>query len=184
MVDASDLDINFEPDLTASTSYFPLFRTAYDGFADDISLINSLQCPEPTLAQQQFADECDINTIVNKFLKTGELTADVHLPKYGDFTGISDYQSALNAVIAADEAFLDLPANIRAEFGNDPQMLLEFLADSKNAERAAELGLIDWKEVLSPASSERSIAGAEEVVGKSDDSAPVAPSKKGGKGGV
>lgn len=46
-------------------------------------------------------------------------------PKFGDFLGVSDYQTALNQVIEAEEAFDALPAKVRARFDNQPVDFLE-----------------------------------------------------------
>lgn len=96
-----------------------------------------------SMTQQQFAEEVDINTIVRRFGLTGQLPENVRVPEYGDFTGISDYQSALNAVIAADEMFMAMPADVRAKFDNDPQKMLVFLGDDKNRDEAVKLGLVN-----------------------------------------
>lgn len=91
--------------------------------------------------QQHFAAECDINTIVERFGLTGQLPEVVKLPMSGDFTGVTDFQSALNAVIEARESFMELPADVRARFSNDPQRLLEFVADPKSRDEGIKLGL-------------------------------------------
>lgn len=121
----------------------PFVRTPYNYDMEAASLESGLACPEPTLAQQQFKEECDINTIVKNFGLTGQLPENVRMPVSGDFTdAVTDYQSALNMVIEADAAFMKLPADVRAEFQNDPQKLLLFLEDDKNRERAVKLGLL------------------------------------------
>lgn len=94
-------------------------------------------------AQQQFKDECDINTIVRRFGLTGELPNDVRVPQYADFTdAVSDYQTALHQVIAADREFMRLPPDLRYRFRNDPQQLLEFVSDESNRDEAQKLGLL------------------------------------------
>nr|QJB19063.1 MAG: internal scaffolding protein [Microvirus sp.] len=119
-----------------------VFRTAYDGLADDVSESTGLNCPETTLTQQQFAAECDINTIVNNFLKSGEMPDDVAKPQFGDFTQHpKDYHEALNLVLAAQEAFDALPAKIRTRFNNDAGEYVDFFNDPKNQAEAVELGL-------------------------------------------
>lgn len=96
----------------------------------------------PSMTQQQFADECDINLIVARYGLTGVMPETVKLPMYGDFTGIGDYREAIEAVRAADASFMELPPSVRAYFENDPQRLLEFVADDKNRDKAVELGLL------------------------------------------
>jgi phage internal scaffolding protein len=118
-------------------------RTPYNYDTDAASNESGLACEEPTLAQQHFKEECDINTILQKFSITGILPEAPLSPRYGDFTGISDYHTALNRVIAAQEEFDGLPAPIRARFDNDPSKLIEFLEDDKNRPEAEELGLVE-----------------------------------------
>ncbi len=121
----------------------PFLRTPfnYDTFA--ASNESGLACEEPTLAQQHYKDECDINTILQKFSISGILPEAPLSPRYGDFSGISDYHTALNRVIAAQDEFEALPAQIRARFDNDPAKLIEFLDDEANRPEAEELGLVD-----------------------------------------
>ena len=79
---------------------------------------------------------------MRRFGLTGELPENFKAPVSGDFTGIHDFQSAMNAVIEAQAEFDSLPAHIREEFRNDPQRLMDFVADGKNRDKAIELGLI------------------------------------------
>lgn len=96
----------------------------------------------PTRTQQSFRDECDINNILRKFNVTGQLPVGSVQPQYGDFSGITDYQSALNAVMAAQDSFLQLPAKVRAKFGNDPAVFVEFASDEANKDELKALGLL------------------------------------------
>ena len=118
-------------------------RTPYNYDQDAASNESGLGCEDPSLAQQHFKEECDINTILQKFNITGLLPENPLSPRYGDFTGISDYHTALNRVIAAQEEFDGLPANIRSRFDNDPSKLIEFLENSENRPEAEQLGLVE-----------------------------------------
>jgi len=117
-------------------------RTPYNYDKDAASNESGLHCEDASLAQQHFKEECDINTILEKFNITGVLPRPIS-PRYGDFTGISDYHTAMNRVIAAQDEFEALPAQIRARFGNDPAQLIEFLENSDNRPEAEELGLVE-----------------------------------------
>lgn len=134
-------------------------RTPYNYDMDAASNESGLACEEPSLAQQHFKDECDINTILERFNVTGMLPDAPLSPRYGDFSGIGDYHSAMNRVIAARNEFAALPAQIRARFDNDPAKLIEFIEDESNRSEAEELGLIE--------------KAAAEVV----EAAPVTPEK-------
>lgn len=92
--------------------------------------------------KQSFREECNINTIMAKWQRTGLIS---HLagrpPTFGDFSQQMDYQEAANKVIRADEAFAELPARIRDRFHNDPGELIGFLSDPENDAEAEALGL-------------------------------------------
>ncbi len=119
----------------------------------DMALVSQetgLFCEDPSLAQQHMKDECDINVIVERFGVTGQVPVSPIEPLYGDFSGVSDYHTALNKIRAADEAFMALPAKVRAKFENDPNALLQFLENEDNRNEAIEIGLIDGKPVVEP----------------------------------
>jgi phage internal scaffolding protein len=118
-------------------------RTPYNYDRDAATNESGLHCEDASLAQQHFKEECDINTILEKFNITGLLPQQPLSPRYGDFTGIGDYHTALNRVFAAQDEFEALPAQIRARFGNDPAQLIEFLENSDNRPEAEELGLVE-----------------------------------------
>jgi len=96
----------------------------------------------PSRTQQSFRDECDINTILKRFNVTGQLPVGSVQPQYGDFSGITDYQSALNAVMAAQDSFLQLPAKVRAKFDNDPALFVDWASDEANKDEMKALGLL------------------------------------------
>lgn len=96
----------------------------------------------PSLTIQSEADACDINKIMAQWAKTGLLPHVNRFPgSYGDFSDASDYQTALNRVIEAQDAFMELPAAIRTKFDNDPGKFLEFASNPENAQEMINLGL-------------------------------------------
>lgn len=100
----------------------------------------------PSLAQQQFRDECDINYVVKNFVQTGAIDPNIlnkRAAMYGDVSDVNDLQSALDIVKAAQEGFDTLPADIRDRFKNDPRELLAFLDNPDNRQEAIDLGLMD-----------------------------------------
>jgi len=107
----------------------------------------------PSRTKQSFRDECDINYILRQFNVTGQLPTGSVQPQYGDFSGITDYQSALNAVMAAQDSFLQLPAKLRARFDNDPALFVEFASDEANKDEMKALGLLRQETVQAVVSS-------------------------------
>jgi len=133
-----------------SKDKLPFVRNPYNYDMALVSQETGLVCQDPSLAQQHMKDECDINTIVERFGVTGQLPVRAIEPSYGDFSGVSDYHTALNKIKAADEAFMALPGKLRAKFDNDPNALLNFLENEANRNEAIELGLIDGEPVAQP----------------------------------
>lgn len=120
----------------------PFLRSGFNYDRDYASRASGLLCQDPSLTQQQFAEDADINTIVRRFGITGELPTGVRAPSYGDFTGVSDFRSALAAIDAAEASFMALPAHVRATFQNDPGLFVDYCSDPANAAGMKELGLL------------------------------------------
>lgn len=106
---------------------------------------------EPSLTQQHHKQECDVNYIVKKYQKTGQIT---HIARdqgvYADLTKSKDFSDAMNTVVKAKEAFMTLPSDVRKRFGHNPQELISFLQDEKNLDEAIKLGLVKSKPNISP----------------------------------
>ncbi|QXP07852.1 MAG: internal scaffolding protein [Arizlama microvirus] len=139
----------------------PFIRNPYNYDLNAASDESGLRCEDATRTQQHFKDETDINNILRQFNITGQLPTKTMSPRYGDFTGISDYHSALNQVIAAEDEFMSLPAQLRGRFNNDPQELIEFLNNSENKDEAQRLGLVTKSEASAPMESTSEKAGDE-----------------------
>ena len=98
--------------------------------------------PTPSLAKQSFKEECDINNIMRKFEKQGLVDhLNTHKGDYGDFIGFQDYQSSLNQILSAQEAFMTIPSKIRFTFNNDPIEFLKFVHDPANEAEMVAMGL-------------------------------------------
>lgn len=132
----------------------PFIRTQYNLDATKNSDDTGLRCLDKTLTQQQFKEQTDINVLFGKYLETGEIPQ-VEGMAYGDFTGVFDFQTAMNAVRVAEESFQTLPARIKNRFDNNPQKLVEFLNDPENLEEARFLKLAN----PAPAPEAQAVAG-------------------------
>ena len=92
--------------------------------------------------QQNFQAECDINNIIRRYQKTGLVN---HVNgKTGEFMDLSapiDYRSAVETVQAANDSFMGLPSEVRAQFGNDPAAFVDFMSDPSNLDKAVAMGL-------------------------------------------
>lgn len=99
---------------------------------------------EPSATKQSFVAECDINNIVREFTHTGQvahINEKAALGAFIDLPDTTDYQQAVELARAGQVAFDQLPAQVRARFGNDPAQFLDFMGDPANQQEAIDLGL-------------------------------------------
>lgn len=132
----------------------PFMRTRYNYNMDRVSDETGLKCEDPTMAQQQFKDECDINMIVERFGVTGQLPGNMRMPIQEEFVETMTYHEALNKLIEADVEFMKLPAKIRAEFQNDAGKFVEFASDEANVAQMREWGMAVGEPAVVGASSQ------------------------------
>jgi len=133
-----------------SKANLPFIRNPYNYDKEEVSNETGLLCQDASLAQQHMKDECDINVIIERVGVTGELPNSPVSPRYGDFSEVTDYHTALNTINATMDDFMALPAKLRVRFDHDPVKLLEFLQNDQNRVEAIELGLIDGQPIAAP----------------------------------
>lgn len=109
--------------------------------ADVVSVATGLECKDPSLTVQSQSEDADINVLVRRFGLTGQIPVNLAVPMEEDFLDIFDYQSAQNALVAADRAFMSIPAEIRARFNNSAHELIQFCSNPANADELRKLGL-------------------------------------------
>jgi len=96
---------------------------------------------DKSLTNQSDLESTDINKIMARFEKTGFIPGTDRRPMFGDFSEVTDYHTQLSAIRRVETAFGLLPANVRNRFENDPQKLVQFLANPANDGEAVKLGL-------------------------------------------
>lgn len=125
----------------------PVWRYAYDGLEEEMSALSSIDASpseeNPCKTVQDGKDDADINVVMKRFGHGVPLPQPRGDAQYGDFTGVSDYQTALNELIRAQEVFDALPAVVREEFDNDPAELYKAVHDESQRDRLLELGLLE-----------------------------------------
>lgn len=118
------------------------FRTPY---TPAVHLPLEVPSDEKVRTKQSFRKEADINFIMAKALKTGNLADPLVLQSrqviFGDFASRPDFLQSQNRIAVFTSAFEGLPAKTRERFGNDPSRLIEFVRDPENQEEAIRLGL-------------------------------------------
>ncbi|UOF78717.1 scaffold protein [Microviridae sp.] len=97
--------------------------------------------------KQSFKDQCDINFIMARYLKSGSVNhLATHGGQYGDFSP-QTFHEAMNIVAKAEQMFADLDSGLRKRFSNDPAEFLKFVqarndgGELVNLEEMRKLGL-------------------------------------------
>lgn len=92
--------------------------------------------------RQEFKDESDINNIMARYMRTGLIdNVTTKLPQFADVDG-QTFTEAMQIVAESQSLFAELPSSVRVEFDNDPAKFLDFVHNSENAPRMAEMGLL------------------------------------------
>ena len=119
-----------------------VFFTGFNMDPDAWSFVHAHPGGGVSATKQSFAEECDINNIVARFNLSGQLPeGGIRPPLYEDFTQAMDYRECLDVVIRGQQEFGKLPAELRARFGNDPGVFLDFVEDPANASELVKYGL-------------------------------------------
>lgn len=98
---------------------------------------------DPAMTDPQWEKESDINYIMDKFMKTGQVTHTSNKKGiYADVSEIPDLIGAAQIVREAQNNFEALPSHVREKFNNKPEEMIKFLQNPKNSEEAVQLGLL------------------------------------------
>lgn len=120
----------------------PFVRSPYNYDPYVVSMMSAtIFDPSEDKTVQSHAQEADINFLVRRYGLTGQIPVTSPPTPIGAFEGIFDFQSAMNTIRAAQEAFNALPVKLRARFQNDPAAFYNFCHDEKNLPEMRELGL-------------------------------------------
>lgn len=111
----------------------------------------------PTMTQQHYKDECDLNQILARHKGAGELSAiqmrqllaqsaavtptSPRLPQFADYSNLPDFSEIKRSFIKASRAFAEVPVNVRMQFGNNPEIFYNVLTDPKQHQRLRDAGL-------------------------------------------
>lgn len=90
--------------------------------------------------KQAFADETDVNKILQRHQKQGTLDhLSMYEGVYGDFSDIDSLLDAHNKYNRGVEIFAQLPSNVRKDFEQSPKKFFEFVNDPANSDKLKDL---------------------------------------------
>lgn len=143
-------------------------RTVIDKREDGSRRVVSVPYGESRV-ERSHQERQNINCIMRRLRKGGQVPFAVGEASYGDFTSYGDFHSCLNRVVAAQSDFMSIPSEVRRRFGNDVGRMLDFVGDAENAVEARKLGLLPPEAAEGPIEPGGATGGSVE--------APEAPSE-------
>lgn len=123
-------------------------QAAAQAASDEAGHYNDL----PSLTKQSFTDDADINIVMQRFgITDGSLDPSQIRWEEIDLSDAGDFQSIQNQMVRAKELFMQLPADLRYAFNNDPAQMFDWVRNPDNLEEAIELGFLKRQEEAAPA---------------------------------
>lgn len=117
---------------------------------------------DEVVTKQEFKDDANINVIMARYIKTGQVPVHNREAFYGDFEDVDSYLETRSRLAHFETLFNTLPSEIRDQFGSRPEQLMEAFADG-NPELLEKLGLIEPEQAeTTPAESPAESAPAEQ----------------------
>lgn len=101
-----------------------------------------------SVVDQSAAQAMDLNRIVKQTRVTGLPPSD-RQPLFTRADFGMDYHEAQNKILNVKLRFNALPARLRAEFDNDPKLLIDFISKPENQDLAIAKGLLPPKPLSS-----------------------------------
>lgn len=99
---------------------------------------------EPTITQQHFAAECNINQIIARFNKTGVLgDGKPTPPSYADVSLFGDFRESQEKIQKGKAAFAAMPVEVRRLAGGDPSRLWDVLVNPENRQILENAGVLN-----------------------------------------
>ena len=104
------------------------------------ALLQPFHFQKDSKVQEQFAYDCDINNIVAGMTSP----MPIRQPVSDEVRKFSPdmYEQALLIKAKAENAFMELPSEVRTFFENNPKNMLEFISKPENKAKCVELGLM------------------------------------------
>lgn len=96
---------------------------------------------EPSRTKQNLIADADINQLIKRHGLTHVQTNMASLESvYGQITS-HDLQQSMEKIMQAEEAFMEVPSDIRKQFNNDAGEFIDFATNPDNKEKLIEMGL-------------------------------------------
>lgn len=129
-------------DTAKTTVKLPFVRSPYNYDLSAASTETAIAPGGPSMTVQAHGEDADLNVLMKRMGLLGQFPVNPKIPMYGDFSEVTDYRTALEAVDKARDAFMEYPADFRAQFDNDPQRFVEYCNNPANVADLAKRGML------------------------------------------
>lgn len=164
--------------MSKKDSFVPVPHAAHDFYKSNGMVHLGEVNDEPSMTRQEFAAECDINTIMqnyDRYLSDPMMSLRAQNAQYVDFVNQpATLMDAMALFQEASDAFYRLPAVVRREFDNNPALWADYAADPKNIEQMRAWGLAKPEEAP-PAPMKVEVVNPPSPPEAGDTKAPQAP---------
>lgn len=115
------------------------FKSKYDTIG---KIVFDPVSDEPSLTDESFKQECDIDFIISNFVQRG-INPPEHQVQYGKQFTSEDFVRSMETVAECKSAFEELPAIEKEKFNNSVTNFLDFVSNPENLRYSYEHGYID-----------------------------------------
>lgn len=130
------------PDGEVVEKDMPFFKTPWNHDTNFESDRTATFCADPSLTKQEFVEEQDINTIIERLTKGGEIPNIVLPEHFLDLSGRTDYFTMASKIADTNRLFYTLDAKTREDHLNDPARWADAVVKATEAGDADQLELL------------------------------------------
>lgn len=120
------------------SSKIPRIRSAYD--SSRVAVV--VKCGE-SRTKQSFKEAADVNSVLERYARTGVWSRVERQPLYGDVSMVEDFHTALSRVREAVQDVERLPERARERYREDPEAFLAGALRASSREELVDLGLLE-----------------------------------------
>jgi len=130
-------------------------RRVYEPQTWDTGTVNN----EPSMVQPEHAAETEINNVMARYARTGQIPLRDVAGVYADLSVDFDFAAAQDVILEANRRFLTLPFEVRDEF-RTPQGFLEAFNSKSGLARLEAVGVLQKAPKKEPEAPSAQVAGS------------------------
>jgi len=126
---------------TSEVKEQPIIRTKLYGFLHPNARRVQTELSTETVTQSEFAKELDINQLVERHIKTNTPFPQQDMDQFADVSDLGTFQASQDAIIRANESWMQLDPKIRRHFNDKVENFLGALSDPSQKDELIRLNV-------------------------------------------